>query len=50
VIRGFLDEEPLSYERIALTLGAIEGLRADFIRRVVTPYEKRKCKENGDVW
>ena len=31
-------------------LGALEGAKLEFVRRVVVPYEERKMKENGDVY
>ena len=40
----------LRFSEIAGVLGAIEALKLDFINRVVTPYEVKKCRMNGDVW
>jgi hypothetical protein len=31
-------------------IGALEGAKLEFYRRVVTPYENQKCIENGDVY
>lgn len=31
-------------------LGALEGAKLEFYRRLVTPYENRKITENGDVY
>jgi len=31
-------------------MGALEGAKLEFYRRVVVPYEEKKMKENGDVY
>ena len=40
----------LSYEALNEVLGALEGAKLEFVRRVVVPYEDRKRAENGDVY
>jgi hypothetical protein len=40
----------LNYQTINDVLGALEGTKAEFYRRVVIPYEDTKIKENGDVY
>lgn len=42
--------KPLSYAMLGECLAALEGAKADFIHRVLLPYEKRKRKENGEAW
>ena len=49
-IQNFLLAEDVSYARLAAVLGCLEGAKADFIDRVLLPYEHVKCKDNGDVW
>lgn len=49
-VNTYLDEQGLSYARIAEVLGALEGAKVDFIDRIVKPYERRKREVNGDVW
>jgi hypothetical protein len=39
-----------SYQSINDVLGALEGAKLEFYRRVVGPYEDRKLQENGDVY
>ena len=39
-----------SYIVLNDVLGALEGAKLEFVRRVVAPYEDRKRKENGDVY
>lgn len=38
------------YQDINDILGALEGAKAEFYRRIVVPYEENKIKENGDVY
>ncbi|MDE2097000.1 MAG: hypothetical protein KGL39_07125 [Patescibacteria group bacterium] len=42
--------QPLSYQKINDVLGALEGAKAEFYRRVAAPYEDIKIQENGDVY
>lgn len=38
------------YQQINDVLGALEGAKLEFYRRVVAPYEDEKIKDNGDVY
>jgi hypothetical protein len=38
------------YQQINDIIGALEGAKAEFQRRVVEPYEDTKIKANGDVY
>lgn len=49
LIRDYVGQ-PLSYQRINDVLGALEGAKLEFYRRVVVPYENAKMAENGDVY
>lgn len=40
----------LSYLTINDILGALEGAKLEFYRRIVVPYEDKKIEENGDVY
>jgi hypothetical protein len=42
--------QPVSYQKINDVLGALEGAKAEFYRRVAVPYEDTKIQENGDVY
>ena len=42
--------EDFNYQKINDIVGAVEGSKQEFIRRVVNPYEDKKIKENGDVY
>jgi hypothetical protein len=46
----YIEDHGLTYETLAVCLGALESTKADLIERVLIPYEARKCAVNGDVW
>jgi hypothetical protein len=46
----FLRKHGLSYHSINDVLGALEGAKLEFYRRVAIPYENGKIQENGDVY
>lgn len=50
LITDWLDDEPLSYKRLNGAFGALECAKLELYRRMVAPYEDRKCEENGDVY
>lgn len=39
-----------NYQTINDILGALEGAKLEFYRRIVVPYEDKKIKENSDVY
>lgn len=39
-----------NYAAINDIVGALEGAKVEFQRRVVAPYEDRKIQENGDIY
>lgn len=50
LVQQYLDEVGLSYTSINDVVGALEGAKLEFYRRVAVPYEDKKIKENGDVY
>lgn len=38
------------YQHINDILGALEGAKLEFYRRIAAPYEDKKIAENGDVF
>lgn len=51
LILGYIEGNgPLSYGLINDVLGALEGAKLEFYRRVAVPYEDGKIAENGDVY
>lgn len=43
-------KEHSNYQGINDIIGALEGAKLEFYRRVASPYEDIKIKENGDVY
>jgi hypothetical protein len=43
-------EQEGGYSSINDVLGALEGAKLEFYRRVAAPYEDTKIEENGDVY
>lgn len=50
LISKYLKTKGLSYQHINDVLGALEGSKQEFYRRVVEKYEDKKIIENGDVY
>jgi hypothetical protein len=50
VINQYLGMHADSYQTFNDIIGALEGAKAEFIRRVVNPYEDEAMKRNGDVY
>ncbi len=39
-----------NYQSVNDVIGALEGAKLEFYRRIAAPYEDVKCTENGDVY
>lgn len=50
IIRQYVHDNGLSYATINDIVGALEGAKLEFYRRVAVPYENYKIKINGDVY
>lgn len=51
IIMSYVERYPdLSYRIINDVLGALEGAKLEFYRRIVVPYEDNKRMLNGDVY
>jgi hypothetical protein len=46
----YMDTKGKNYQTINDIVGALEGAKMEFYRRVAAPYEDLKIKENGDVY
>lgn len=46
----YIDTKGLSYQTINDIVGALEGAKLEFVRRIVNPYEDSKIETNGDVY
>ena len=49
MVRAFLGQAP-RYHDFNEAVGVLECAKLELYRRMVAPYEDRKCKENGDVY
>jgi len=50
LLRSYLENNGHGYTTFNDCLGALEGAKQEFYRRVVVPYEEDKIAENGDVY
>lgn len=50
VIDDYLRRKGMNYTHVNDCLGALEGAKLEFYRRVVVPYEEVKRATNGDVY
>jgi hypothetical protein len=50
ICRDYWYEHGPNYATINDIVGALEGAKLEFYRRVAAPYEDEKIKENGDVY
>jgi hypothetical protein len=50
LIVSYVAHTGLCYTTINDVMGALEGAKAEFYRRVAAPYEDGKIEENGDVY
>jgi hypothetical protein len=46
----YIQRKGLSYQHINDVLGALDGAKLEFYRRLAAPYEDKKIAENGDVY
>lgn len=46
----YLDLNGLNYQTINDIIGALEGAKLEFNRRVTAPYENGKIESNGDIF
>lgn len=50
LISQYLDDRGTSYQTLNDVIGALEGAKLEFYRRIAIPYEEEKLVENGDVY
>lgn len=50
VIARYAGARTFNYQMINDVLGALDGAKAEFYRRIAVPYEEKKMQENGDVY
>lgn len=49
IVSEFVSHKLLNYQTINDVVGALEGAKLEFYRRLAVPYENVKIKENGDL-
>lgn len=49
ILLGRLGNAP-SYKDLNEVLGVLEAVKLELYRREISPYEDKKCQENGDVY
>ena len=50
LIQQYIGPGGTNYQSINDVMGALEGAKLEFYRRIAAPYEDKKIKENGDVY
>lgn len=50
VVKRYLKNQGHSYRTMNDIMGALEGCKLEFYRRIVGPYENGKIADNGDVY
>ena len=50
ILTQYLNTKGLNYSTINDIVGALEGAKLEFYRRVAVPYEDTKIEQNGDVY
>lgn len=50
LITEYLEHRGLNYQTCNDIVGALDGAKVEFQRRVVAPYEDKKIEQNGDVY
>lgn len=46
----YMEDKQLNYQVVNDIVGAVEGAKIEFYRRVAVPYENQKIVENKDVY
>ena len=50
LVQKFLARQRVGYTELNAAIGVLECAKLELYRRVVSPYEDTKIKENGDVF
>ena len=50
ILNLYVEQHGISYKSLNDVMGALEGAKMEFYRRVVVPYEEEKLNLNGDVY
>lgn len=50
LLKEYMDFHGLCYQTINDIVGALEGAKLEFYRRIAVPYETEKIEQNSDVY
>lgn len=50
MLNSYMAHKGLRYSNISDVMGALEGAKLEFVRKVVNPYEEKKEQENGGIY
>lgn len=50
ILNSYFHAKGGNYQAVNDIIGALEGAKLEFYRRIAAPYEDTKIKENGDVY
>jgi hypothetical protein len=50
ICQQYVDDQKFCYQTLNDVVGALEGCKIEFYRRIVAPYEGVKIADNGDVY
>lgn len=50
ILNRYIEQKELSYQTINDIVGALEGCKLEFYRRIAAPYEDQKRFDNGDCY
>lgn len=50
ISKQYIERQGLNYQNLNNVVGALDGAKVEFQRRVVNKYEDLKIEENGDVY
>jgi len=50
ICKDYIVDNGMCYQTFNDIIGALEGCKQEFYRRMVAPYEEQKIQANGDVF
>jgi hypothetical protein len=50
IAQNYIYRQGESYQNYNDIMGALEGAKLEIYRRLIAPYENKKCEINGDVF
>lgn len=50
LLKNYIDKHGIKYQNCNDAMGALEGAKLEFYRRIVAPYEALAADRNGDIY